>query len=70
MLCCGLMAFIAAAAVGLWRWLRAFPRTILAVGGAAVLAVPVLALAASQPAAPLSRADVVQRAMQALCGER
>ncbi|CAN5245398.1 hypothetical protein BH10PSE12_BH10PSE12_04300 [soil metagenome] len=70
MLCCGLLALVAATAVGVWRWLRAFPRTMLVAMGATLLAAPVLALAASESSTPISRADLIGRAMQTLCGAR
>lgn len=69
MLCCGVLTLIAAMAIVLWRWLRAIPRALLAVGGAVLLAAPVLALANGRSAS-VSRADVIEQALHSWCGQR
>ncbi|RYD86727.1 MAG: hypothetical protein EOP61_36950 [Sphingomonadales bacterium] len=70
MLCCGLLTLVAATILGLWRWLRRMPRGLLVTGGVVLIASPALALSLAQPAEPLDRADVIERAMQSLCGGR
>jgi hypothetical protein len=66
MLCCGLLALIAAGIAGSWRRLGA-ARWIVPSSAAALLAIP--AVASGGQDAPLSRADVTARAMQMLCGQ-
>jgi hypothetical protein len=67
MLCCGLLAMIAAAIAGSWRLLRP-ARWFVLIGGAALLAIPAIALGTAEKEVPLSRADVIARSMQTLCG--
>jgi hypothetical protein len=68
MLCCGLLVAIVAAIAGSWRRLRSVRWVVLIGGGAALLAVPAIALGTAGPEAPLSRADVIAQTMQTLCG--
>jgi hypothetical protein len=70
MLCCGLLALLAAAMVGLWRRLRALPRAVMA-GIAIVLAlVPIAALAMTKPnGRAMTRADVIAASLRSICGE-
>jgi hypothetical protein len=68
MLCCGILTLLAALVVGLRRRLRVMPKAVLSAGGAVLLALPVLALAAIDEPARMSRADVIERAMYLLCG--
>ena len=70
MLCCGVLTLFAATILGLRRWLRRLPRAVLVVGSAVVLASPAVALSFARPADRLDRADVIERAMQSLCGGR
>lgn len=65
MLCCGLLALLAAAAAGLWRRLREAPWVLAA---AALVAGPVLAITAGAPLPDTSRADAIARAMHSWCG--
>lgn len=67
MLCCGLLAVIAAAIAGSWRRLGA-ARWIVP-GAAVLLAIPAVASVASERHVPPNRADIAARAMQMLCGE-
>jgi len=67
MLCCGLLTLIAVTG-GLWRWLRVGLRAMWAIGAAAIVAGPAIALAATAPSSPLSRSDIIARAMHSLCG--
>jgi hypothetical protein len=68
MLCCGILTLLAALVVGLRRRLRVMPKAVLSAGGAVLLALPVLALAAIDEPGRMSRADVIERAMYSLCG--
>lgn len=68
MLCCGVLTLLAAIVIGLRRRLRAMPRLAVSMGGAMLLVVPVLALAAIGEPARMSRADVIEQAMYSLCG--
>ncbi|MET0588716.1 MAG: hypothetical protein ABWZ75_09355 [Novosphingobium sp.] len=68
MLCCGLLAMIAAAIAGSWRLLRPARLFVLIGSAAALLAIPVIALGTVEKEAPLSRADVIARSMHTLCG--
>jgi hypothetical protein len=69
MLCCGILALIAAASLGLWRRVRSLPRA-LALGSATLLvAVPVAAIGVAAPADHLmNRDDVVALSLRSLCG--
>ncbi|MBV1691310.1 hypothetical protein KRR38_27400 [Novosphingobium sp. G106] len=67
MLCCGLLAVIAAALAGSWRRLGAARWIVPA--AAALLAIPAVASVAGERSVPPSRADIAARAMQMLCGE-
>ncbi|MGH6614986.1 hypothetical protein [Sphingomonas sp.] len=70
MLCCGLLALLAAAMVGLWRRLRALPRAVM-VGIATLLAlVPIAELAITVPHdKAMRRADVIAASLRSICGE-
>ncbi len=68
MLCCGVLTMLAAIVIGLRRRLRAVPRIVITAGGAMLLVVPVLALAAIGDPVRMSRADVMEQAMYSLCG--
>ncbi len=68
MLCCGVLTLLAALVIGFRRWLRAVPRSLLVAGGGVLLAVPMLALATTESSAPMSRADVPDRAIHSWCG--
>lgn len=67
MLCCGLLAAIAAVIAGSWRRLGAARWIVPA--AAALLAIPAVASVAGERGASPSRADIAVRAMQMLCGQ-
>jgi hypothetical protein len=67
MLCCGMLALIAATGLGAWRTLRAHPRTVLTLAGVLLAAVPVVALAAGLSAE--ARTEAWMSAMRSLCGQ-
>ncbi|MEJ5979608.1 hypothetical protein WG901_23350 [Novosphingobium sp. PS1R-30] len=66
MLCCGLLAMIAAGIAGSWRRLGAARWIVPA--AASLLAIPALALSVGGQNAPLSRAAIAAHTMQILCG--
>jgi hypothetical protein len=68
MLCCGLLTLVLACAVGLWRRLRAIPRVLLALAATVLVAAPVLALSVGGQPEGMSRAEIIERTMHALCG--
>ncbi|TCM16125.1 hypothetical protein EDF56_108113 [Novosphingobium sp. PhB165] len=70
MLCCGLVALIAAAVAGFWRRLRGYPKWMLIGSGAMLLALPaaVLAAAAQTRENGQGRQSVLMQAMQSICG--
>lgn len=70
MLCCGLLALLAAAVPGLWRQLRTLPRAVM-IGIAAVLAlVPIAALAMTVSGdKAMTRADIIAASLRSICGE-
>jgi hypothetical protein len=69
MLCCGIFALLAATALGAWRRLRAWPRTMLVLVAALLAASPVVAIATGAPTGgAIARAETWVLAMRSLCG--
>ena len=69
MLCCGLFALLAAAALSAWRLVKAHRRLLLALAGVLLAAGPVAAVAMDAAAQP-GRTDAWAVAMRTLCGGR
>jgi hypothetical protein len=67
MLCCGLLAALAAALIGLWRRLGTLSGQALLAGLAMLVAVPALAYGLGD-GGHVSRADLIARSMASLCG--
>lgn len=70
MLCCGIFALIAAASLGLWKRVRAWPRALILGAATLLLAIPVAAIGVAAPAdRTMTRDDVVALTLRSLCGE-
>jgi hypothetical protein len=67
MLCCGLLAALAAALIGLRRRFGTLSGRMLLAGLSMLVAVPALAFGLAD-GGHVSRADLIARSMQSLCG--
>jgi len=71
MLCCGVFALLAAAALGAWRLLKQHRRVFLGVAATLLAAGPVAALAMNSAAkAEAGGGGVWAAAMRQICGDR
>ena len=69
MLCCGLFALLVAALLGVWRRLRAWPRTTLALLVAVLAASPVVAIAMGAPVGGgITHAEMWLLTLRSFCG--
>ena len=69
MLCCGLFALLVAALLGVWRRLRAWPRTTLTLAAALLAASPVVAIATGAPrGSGITHAETWVLTLRSFCG--